>query len=83
MACAKPLIVVSGEKTPIFNFLRNKHCSLLVSNNRNVNFTNAIRILANDKKLREELGLNGHNEIIKNYSQNAIIPKYVKLLNSL
>ena len=83
MACAKPLVVVTGEKTPMFNFLKDKNCSVLVSNDRNINFTNAIRKLANDNKLREELGVNGYNEIINNYSKNLVVSKYVKLLNSL
>jgi glycosyltransferase involved in cell wall biosynthesis len=83
MACAKPLVVVTGEKTPMFNFLKNKNCSVLVSNDRNMNFTNAIRKLANDNKLREELGVNGYNEIINNYSKNLVVSKYVKLLKSL
>ena len=83
MACAKPLVVVVGNKTPMFNFLNDKKCSVLVINDRNVNFTNAIRKLANDNKLREELGVNGYNEIVNNYSKNVVISKYVKLLNSL
>jgi glycosyltransferase involved in cell wall biosynthesis len=83
MACAKPLVVVTGEKTPMFNFLKNKNCSVLVSNDRNINFTNAIRKLANDKKLREELGVNGYNEIINNYSKNVVVSNYINLLNNL
>jgi glycosyltransferase involved in cell wall biosynthesis len=83
MACAKPLIVITGEKTPLFNFLKNKNCAELITNDRNVNFTNAIRKLANDDKLREELGMNGYKEIINNYSKEVVVSNYVKLLNSL
>jgi glycosyltransferase involved in cell wall biosynthesis len=83
MACAKPMIVVTGEKTPLYNFLEGKNCAELVTTNRNVNFTNAIRKLANNKELREEMGVNGYNEIINNYSKKIVVSKYAKLLNSL
>jgi glycosyltransferase involved in cell wall biosynthesis len=48
-----------------------------------VNFTNAIRKLASDEKLRKELGMNGYNEIINNYSKEVIVSNYANLLNSL
>jgi glycosyltransferase involved in cell wall biosynthesis len=83
MACAKPLIVVTGEKSPLFNFLNEKNCAEIVTHNRNVNFTNSIRKLANNKELRDELGSNGYRDIIANYSKKAIVLKYANLLNSL
>jgi colanic acid biosynthesis glycosyl transferase WcaI len=83
MACAKPLVVVTGEKTPLYNFLNGKNCAELVTFDRNVNFTNSIRRLANNKELREELGINGYKEIIKNYSKKVVVSKYANLLNSL
>lgn len=83
MACAKPIIVVSGEGTPLHNFLKHKNCSLLITNNRNLNFTEAIRTLANDKELRKKLGNNGYDEILKNYSRNIVVSKYVNLIKSL
>jgi glycosyltransferase involved in cell wall biosynthesis len=83
MACAKPLIVISGKKTPLYNFLEGKNCAELVTSDRNVNFTEAIRKLANNKELREEMGINGYNEIIKNYSKKVVISRYANLLNSL
>jgi glycosyltransferase involved in cell wall biosynthesis len=83
MACAKPLVVVTGEKTPLFNFLKGKNCAEIVTSDRNVNFTNSIRKIANNKELREEMGINGYNEIIKNYSKKIVVSRYAKLLNSL
>ena len=50
MACAKPIVVVTGENTPLYNFLKDKNYSELITNNRNVNFTQAIRKLAFDKE---------------------------------
>jgi glycosyltransferase involved in cell wall biosynthesis len=83
MACAKPLIVITGEKTPLYNFLKDKNCSELITTDRNLKFTNAIKKLANDEKLRIELGINGYNEIIYNYSKEVIVSNYANLLNSL
>jgi glycosyltransferase involved in cell wall biosynthesis len=83
MACAKPLIVITGEKTPLYIFLNGKNCAELVTSDRNVNFTNAIRKLVNNKELREEMGINGYDEIIKNYSKKVVVSKYANLLNSL
>jgi glycosyltransferase involved in cell wall biosynthesis len=83
MACAKPIIVVTGENTPLYNFLKDKNCAELITNNRNVNFVAAIRKLASDKNLRDLLGNNGHSEIINNYSKNVVVSKYANLLKSL
>ena len=83
MACAKPLVVVTGEKTPLYNFLKGKKCTEIVTSDRNINFTNSIRKLANNKELREEMGINGYNEIINNYSKKIVVSNYAKLLNSL
>ena len=83
MACAKPLIVITGDKTPLYNFLKDKNCAVLISDNRNLNFTNSIRKLVNNKELGEEMGINGYNEIIKNYSKKVVVSKYANLLNSL
>ncbi len=83
MACAKPMIIVTGEKTPLYNFLKNKDCSELITKNRNVNFTEAIRKLAFNKDLRERLGNSGYNEIIRNYTRKVVVAKYVTLFKSL
>jgi glycosyltransferase involved in cell wall biosynthesis len=83
MACAKPLVVVTGQVTPLFNFLQDKNCAELVTENRNINFTNAIRKLANNKELRDELGNNGYQVISSNYSKKVVVSKYSNLLNSL
>ena len=83
MACAKPLIVVTGVKTPLFNFLFNQDCSELIIEDRNKQFVKSIRKLASDKNLRMELGRNGFKHIQDSYSKEIVISKYVNLLNSL
>ena len=83
MACKKPMIVVSGKNTPIYEFLYPKKCSILISKNRNENFYSSVIKLANDKKLRNELGENGYNEIMNNYTKEKIINQYLNLFNKI
>ncbi len=83
MACSKPMIVITGEKTPLYNLLKEKNCAEIVTFDRNINFTKSIRKLVNNKELRKEMGNNGYNEIINNYSKKTVVLNYVKLLNSL
>jgi glycosyltransferase involved in cell wall biosynthesis len=67
----------------MFNFLQDKNCAELVTENRNINFTNAIRKLAKNKELRDELGNSGYQVIRANYSKKVVVSKYSNLLNSL
>ena len=60
-----------------------KNCAEIITSNREVSFTGAIRKLANDVKLREELGMNGYKEIVNNYSKEVVVSNYASLLNSL
>ena len=83
MACAKPLVVITSEDTPLYNFLLGKNCAEIITKDRNVNFTNTIIKLIKNKDLRKQLGNNGRNEIIKNYSKKVVVQKYSNLLNSL
>jgi len=83
MACSKPMIVITGKNTPLFNFLSNKDCSILISEERNENFVKAIIDLALDKNKRDFLGHNGYLEIQTNYSKEKVINKYIELLEEL
>ena len=83
MACAKPLIVVTGKKTPLYGFLKDKNCAELICEDRNINFTNAIRKLASQKGYRDGLGINGYKQIIDAYSKNVVVEKYANLLKVL
>jgi len=83
MACAKPMIVVTGVKTPLFNFLSDRGCAELITENRSQGFVNSIRKLVNDKNLRLNMGNNGYKHIQASYSKEIVILKYVNLLNSI
>ena len=83
MACSKPMIVIIGDDTPLYNFLKNLNCSILISDNKNEKFTNSIIELANNKNKQLELGKNGY-EVIKNfYTKEMIVNQYLKLFQNL
>lgn len=83
MACSKPLIVVTGQNTPLHNFLYGLNCSILITENRNENFVNAVIELANNENKRNLLGQNGFNEILNSYTKERIVEKYVNIFDRL
>ena len=83
MACAKPLIVITGKNTPLYNFLEKLNCSILISENRNENFVNSIIDLEGNLEKQIELGRNGYKEVLKNYTKKSVVKKYLELFESL
>ncbi len=82
MACAKPMIVITGENTPLYNFLNNLNCSILITNNRNEGFVNSIIELANNESKKYELAQNGYEIIHKFYTKDKVISQYIKLFEN-
>lgn len=83
MACSKPMIVITGENTPLFNFLKSLNCSILISENRNEEFVRAINELANNETQKEELAQNGYNIIQQYYTKEKVVAKYLNLFKNL
>ncbi len=83
MACSKPMIVITGENTPLFNFLKPLNCSILISNNRNEEFVNSITELANNESKKYELAQNGYNIIQQFYTKERVVAQYLKLFENL
>lgn len=83
MACSKPMIVITGENTPLYNFLNNLNCSILISNNRNEEFVRAINELANNEAKKDELAQNGYNAIQQNYTKEKVVAQYLNIFESL
>jgi len=83
MACSKPMIVITGENTPLYNFLKNLNCSILISNNRNEEFVNSINNLANNEYKKNELGQNGFDIVQKYYTKQKVVQNYINLFENL
>lgn len=85
MACARPLLVCSGEGTPIVNFLREHDCARLVTER---DFDRKVDAMADwlSRVSREELqalGKNGVDAIEKYYTKKIVTGQYVALIDSL
>jgi glycosyltransferase involved in cell wall biosynthesis len=83
MACAKPLIIITGKNTPLYNFLEKLDCALLITENRNEDFVQAILELSDNKEKQSEFGRNGYDVIQKYYTKEKVIEEYLKIFETL
>jgi glycosyltransferase involved in cell wall biosynthesis len=83
MACSKPMIVITGENTPLYNFLKPLNCSILISNNRNEEFIDSIVLLANNERKKQELAQNGYDIIQQYYTKEKVVSQYLILFENL
>lgn len=85
MACQRPLLVLSGENTPIVNFLKNKGCAKLITEKDfEKKVDEMVRWLSNITK--DELmamGKRGLAEIEAKYTKEKVTDMYVDLVDSL
>ena len=85
MACERPLLVLSGENTPIVNFLKDKGCAKLITER---NFDKKVDEMVSwlsditKDKLRE-MGKQGLSEIQAKYTKEKVTDLYVDLVDSL
>ncbi|RKD20431.1 glycosyltransferase WbuB [Pelobium manganitolerans] len=87
MACAKPLLVSSGNCTPIYNFLQPLACAHLITENSLDEKCEALgslmeKLLVEKESLRL-MGLEGYEYIQKEYSKEKVTFKYVQLIQQL
>lgn len=85
MACERPLLVLSGENTPIVNFLKDKGCAKLITEK---DFDKKVYLMVDWLKMvkREELremGRRGLVEIQAKYTKEKVTDMYVDLVDSL
>lgn len=83
MSSAKPIIVVSSQDTPIVSFLKDKNAALLITDHSLSKLKKNLLKLHNSIDLRNKLGSNGRQEIIKKYSKKVVINQYVRLFKIL
>ena len=83
MASAKPIIVVSSQDTPLVSFLKDKNAALLITDHSLSKLKKNLLELHNSVDLRNKLGSNGRQEIIKKYSKKVVIEQYVRLFKIL
>jgi hypothetical protein len=72
------MIIVVGEATPMAKFFQKTECGIVISDNRNQNFLEKIMEMKNNKKLRENLAINGYDHVISNYTKDIVIGKFIQ-----
>ena len=85
MACERPMLILSGENTPIVNFLKGKGCAKLITEkdfdakvNEMVNWLRAVR-----KEELKEMGKKGLAEIQAKYTKEIVTGMYADLVKEL
>ena len=85
MACGRPLLVCSGENTPIVNFLKPIGCAKLITDHdldcKTDEMTQWLAGMTREK-LRE-MGAKGEAVVKAEYAKEIVTNKYVELVNSL
>ena len=85
MACGRPLLVCSGDGTPIVNFLKPLGCAKLVTSHDLEKKTDEMAAWLGSitrEKLRE-MGALGEETILKQYTKEIVAGQYIRLVNSL
>lgn len=85
MACERPLLVLSGENTPIVNFLEGKGCAKLITEKV---FDKKVEMMVEWlKSVKKEnlilMGKKGRAEIQANYTKEKVTDMYVDLVDAL
>lgn len=85
MACERPMLILSGENTPIVNFLKDKGCAKLITER---NFDAKVNEMVNwlrgiTKEELKEMGKNGQAEIQAKYTKEIVTGMYADLVREL
>jgi len=85
MACERPLLVLSGEGTPIVNFLKDKGCAKLITEQ---DFEKKVDEMVSwlrsvTKEELKEMGSCGLAEIQAKYTKERVTDMYVDLIDTL
>jgi len=80
MACGKPVIATN---TAGFEILEKHNAGLLVNPENPEELSNAIIKLLLNRKLREQMGANGRELVVREYSWESIAKKTIEVFNDL
>lgn len=85
MACQRPILILSGEDTPIVNFLKDKGCAKLITEKDfGKKVDEIVEWLSNiSKEKLREMGKRGLAEIEAKYTKEKVTDMYVDLVDKL
>lgn len=85
MACERPMLIISGENTPIVNFLKDKGCARLITErdfDKKVNeMSEWLHQITKDEL--KQMGKNGLTEIQSKYTMEIVTNMYADLVKEL
>ena len=81
MACEKPLLVASGKDTPIINFLEDKGCAKLITNNSVEEMAAWLRNITREEL--QAMGKKGLKTIEEHYSKEIVTSMYADVVDGL
>jgi glycosyltransferase involved in cell wall biosynthesis len=85
MACSKPMLVCSGQHTPIVNFLKDKECAWIVSEHESRKRVQLLKeiLTTMDRAELVERGKHGRKLVEQSYTREIVTEKYLNLVNQL
>ncbi len=85
MACERPLLVLSGENTPIINFLKDKGCAKLITEQDfDKKVDEMVAWLSSvTKEDLAQMGRRGLQTIEDHYTKEKVTDMYVDLIDTL
>lgn len=85
MACGRPLLVCSGENTPIVNFLKPIGCAKLITDHDLDRKTDEMTqwLAGMSREKLRQMGAKGEAVVKAEYAKEIVTNKYVELINSL
>lgn len=87
MACKKSLLIVSGERSSLYHFLKDKDCAYLVVEEdfakKCREIENILRSMLTDKKQADSFGEKGYEVIQQQYSKKIVIQQYLSVCKEL
>lgn len=85
MACQRPMLILSGDNTPIVNFLKDKGCAKLITEKGfDKKVDEMVEWLSHvTKEELREMGKRGLAEIEAKYTKEKVTDMYVDLVDSL
>lgn len=85
MACGRPLLVCSGDNTPIVNFLKPVGCAKLITNHDLEQKTDEMAewLTGMTREKLREMGAKGEKIIKEKYTKEIVANQYVDLVDSI
>ena len=85
MACERPLLICSGDKTPIVNFTKDYNCAKLITEKDfDKKVDEMAQWLASVSRVElQKMGRNGYDVIQRYYTKEKVTKQYVDLVNKI